>query len=166
MARRHDRVVIEREGRDKGKVFWITEMSATQAEYWAGRMLSMLAAGNTDVPSGFFQMGFEGCAAWIAVRGIGGIDWVIAKPLLDEMMACVTFQPDPSKNVQRALLEDDIEEVVTRFTLREAWFDTHLGFSVRQRYWNSTTAPSAPNNPSGQNIATFPTNVPVAQSGR
>jgi hypothetical protein len=166
MARRRDKVTIEREGRDKGKVFWITEMSATEGEYWAGRMLTLLAAGNTQVPSGFFQMGFEGCAAWIAVHGIGGIDWTVAKPLLDEMMACVTIQPDPTRNITRALLDDDIEEITTRLALREAWFDTHLGFSVRARFWTSTTAPSAPSNPNGQNIATFPTNVPVAQSAR
>jgi hypothetical protein len=55
MPRRHDRVVIEREGRDRGKVFWITEMSSTAGEYWAGRLLTMLAAGNHDVPSGFFR---------------------------------------------------------------------------------------------------------------
>jgi hypothetical protein len=156
MPRRHDRVVIEREGRDRGKVFWITEMSSTAGEYWAGRLLTMLAAGNHDVPSGFFQLGFEGCAAWIAVHGIGGIDWVTCKPLLDEMMQCVTIQPDPNRpNVTRALLEDDIEEITTRLTLREAWFDTHLGFSVRARYWTSTTDTSETNNPSGQSIVTL-----------
>lgn len=155
MGRRHDKVVIERDGRDKGKVFWITEMSSTQGEYWAGRLLTMLAAGNADVPPGFFSLGFEGCAAWIAVHGLGGINWTVAEPLLAEMMACVTFQPDPSRNITRALMDEDIEEITTRLALREAWFDTHLGFSIRARYWNSTTEPSAKNNPSGQNIATL-----------
>ena len=114
MPRRRDKVVIEREGRDHGKIFWITEMSASAGEYWAGRLLTMLAAGNADVPPGFFQLGFEGCAAWVAVHGIGGIDWAVCKPLLDEMMACVTIQPDAARNVTRELLEDDIEEIVTR----------------------------------------------------
>ena len=162
MARRRDKVVIEREGRDKGKVFWVTEMSASAAEHWAGRFLTMLAAGNANVPPGFFQMGFEGAAAWIAVHGIGGIDWALCKPLLDEMMDCVTIQPDPSRNVTRALLEDDIEEIVTRLALREAWFDTHLGFSVRAKYWTSTTGPSETSSPSGPNIAT----LAAARSGR
>jgi hypothetical protein len=90
------------------------------------------------------------------VHGIGGIDWVTCKPLLDEMMQCVTIQPDPNRpNVTRALLEDDIEEITTRLTLREAWFDTHLGFSVRARYWTSTTDTSETNNPSGQSIVTL-----------
>lgn len=162
MARRRDKVVIERAGRDQGKVFWITEMSSTQGEYWAGRLLTMLAAGNANVPPGFFQLGFEGCAAWIAVHGIGGIDWTVCKPLLDEMMDCVTIQPDPSRALTRVLVDDDIEELTTRMALREAWFDTHLGFSVRARYWTSTTEPSGTNNPIGQNIATL---VP-ARSGR
>ena len=165
MARRHDKVVIEREGRDKGKVFWITEMSSAQGEYWAGRLLTMLAAGNTDVPPGFFSLGFEGCAAWIAVHGIGGINWETCLPLLNEMMACVEFQPDPSRNVTRPLIEGDagdIEEITTRFALREAWFDTHLGFSVRARYWTSTTDSSEKSSPSGPNIAT----LDRARSGR
>jgi hypothetical protein len=162
MARRHDKVVIEREGRDQGKVFWITEMPATQAEYWAGRLLTMLAAGNTDVPPGFFSLGFEGCAMWIAVHGIGGINWATCKPLLDEMMACVTYQPSATHNLTRVLADGDIEEVATLLALREAWFDTHLGFSVRDRYWNSTTEPSERNSPSGQNIAT----LDRARSGR
>jgi hypothetical protein len=163
MPRRRDKVVIEREGRDHGKIFWITEMSASAGEHWAGRLLTMLAAGNADVPPGFFQLGFEGCAAWVAVHGIGGIDWAVAYPLLQEMMACVTIQPDAARpNVTRELLEDDIEEIVTRLTLREAWFDTHLGFSVRARYWTSTTDTSETNSPSGQNIAT----LDRARSGR
>jgi hypothetical protein len=162
MPRRRDKVVIEREGRDHGKMFWITEMPASAGEYWAGRLLTMLAAGNADVPPGFFQLGFEGCAAWVAVHGIGGIDWTVCKPLLDEMMACVTIQPDAARNVTRELLEDDIEEIVTRMTLREAWFDTHLGFSVRARYWTSTTEQSEKSNQTGQNIAT----LDRARSGR
>jgi hypothetical protein len=156
MARRRDRVVIEREGRDHGKVFWITEMAAADAEFWAGRLLTMLAAGNANVPNGFFNMGFEGAAAWIAVHGIGGIDWKVCKPLMDEMPACVSFQPDPSRNLTRQLVAEDIEEITTLMALREAWFDTHLGFSIRARYWNSTTGPSGTNNQNGPNIATFP----------
>lgn len=155
MPRRHEKVVIEREGRDRGKIFWITEMSASGGEYWAGRLLTMLAAGNHEVPPGFFQLGFEGCAAWIAVHGIGGIDWVTAKPLLDEMMDCITIQPEASRNVTRALLEEDIEEITTRLILREAWFDTHLGFSVRGRYWTSTTDTSETNSQTGQSIVTL-----------
>jgi hypothetical protein len=156
VARRREKLVIERPGRDLGKVFWITEMSAAAAEYWAGRLLTMLAKGNQNVPSGFFQMGVEGIAAWVAVHGVGGIDWIVAKPLLDEMMDCVTIQPDPNRALTRPLIEDDIEEITTRLAIREAWFDTHLGFSVRARYFNWTTEPLEETNQSGPNIATFP----------
>lgn len=153
--RRINRVVIDAEGRDKGKVFVITEMPAMDAEFWAGRLITMLMAGNANVPSGFFERGMEAAAAWIAVHGIGGIDWGIAKPLLDEMMACVTVQPDPSRNITRGLVTNDIEEIKTLLTLREAWFDTHLGFSVRARYLTSMMATSDENNPTGPNIATL-----------
>jgi hypothetical protein len=101
-------------------------------------------------------MGVEGIAAWVAVHGVGGIDWIVAKPLLDEMMDCVTIQPDPNRALTRPLIEDDIEEITTRLAIREAWFDTHLGFSVRARYFNWTTEPLEETNQSGPNIATFP----------
>jgi hypothetical protein len=157
MARRREKVVIAHEGRDHGKVFWITEMAATDVEYWAGRLLTMLAAGNTNVPPGFFQMGLEGCAAWIAVHGIGGIDWTTCKPLLDEMMQCVTVQPDPDREniIRRLDIRDDIQELTTLLTIREAWFDTHLGFSVRGRFLTSTTEQLEETIPSGPNISTL-----------
>jgi hypothetical protein len=155
VTRRVNKVQIEAEGRDKGKVFVITEMPALDGEYWAGRLLSMLAAGNKSVPAGLFSRGWEGAAAWIAVYGIGGIDWAVCKPLMDEMMRCVTVQPDPGRSLTRELVDSDIEEITTLMTLREAWFDTHVGFSVRARYWTSMTDTSTPQDQTGQNIATL-----------
>jgi hypothetical protein len=119
-------------------------------------MLTLLAAGNVEVTPGFLQRGVEGCAAWIAVHGIGGIDWTVCKPLMDEMMDCVVIQPDPTRNLTRPLIEDDVEEITTLLAIREAWFDTHLGFSLRERYFASTTEPSAETSPNGPNISTFP----------
>jgi hypothetical protein len=160
MARRESTFVAT-EGRDQGKVFRIREMPASQAEAWASRLIIALFRGNADVPSGFFEQGWQTIAA-IGLRGLGGLNWTEAKPLLDEMMACVSIQPDPNRpQVVRGMVEDDIEELKTRLELREAWMDLHLGFSMRARILNSIVdSPSDQSGP-GPNIATFP-----AQSAR
>ena len=70
--------------------------------------------------------------------------------------------PTPIAGEHPLTLYVDKKEIVTLMTMREAWFDTHLGFSVRQRYWTSTTEPSATSSQSGANIAT----LAAARSGR
>jgi hypothetical protein len=116
------------EGRDKDKVFVITEMSASQAESWAIRALLALMNEGTQLPEGFDQMGMAGMAE-VGVRALSNLRWETAKPLLDEMFACVKIMPDPKKpKVVRDLEENDIEEVVTRFKLRKEVFNLHAGF--------------------------------------
>jgi hypothetical protein len=135
MARKEITVTIETEGRDQGKVFLIKELSAQRAEDWAARLLLALTRNGVQVPENVLDMGMAGIAA-VGIRSIGGIPWDQAKPLLDEMMACVRIQPSPSRpNIVRALIDrgddgDDIEEITTRITLREAWITLHTGFSI------------------------------------
>ena len=135
MARKEITVTIETEGRDQSKVFLIKELSAQKAEDWAARLLLALTRNGVQVPENVLDMGMAGIAA-VGIRSIGGIPWDQAKPLLDEMMACVRIQPSPSRpNIIRALIDrgddgDDIEEITTRITLREAWITLHTGFSI------------------------------------
>ncbi|KWO55873.1 hypothetical protein [Burkholderia territorii] len=115
-------------GRDKGKVFQLTEMPADAAEKWAIRALLAIGRAGVDLPPGIEN---EGIAA-IARVGFGAlmrIDFADAEPLLDEMMACVQIQPNPADpRIVRALIADDIEEVSTRVTLRREVFRLHTGF--------------------------------------
>jgi hypothetical protein len=127
VARRETFVTIERDGRDKGRVFKITEMPAEQAEEWAYRLLLALAKAGVEVPEEFFSMSMAAVAA-LGVRALAGLHWEVAKPLLEEMMGCVQFQP--SEKVLRALYPGDIEEVATRVRLREEVIALHTGFSV------------------------------------
>lgn len=127
MARRETLVTIDSAGRDLSKIFKITEMSADRAEAWAYRLLLALAKAGVDVPEDFFSMSMAGVAA-LGIRAMGGLQWDVAKPLLDEMMSCVQIQP-PS-GIARAMFPGDIEEVGTYIRLREEVVALHTGFSV------------------------------------
>ncbi|MCI0152402.1 hypothetical protein KNO81_42165 [Paraburkholderia sediminicola] len=57
------------------------------------------------------------------------IDFHDAELLLDEMMGCVSIQPNPADpKIVRGLIPDDIEEVNTRVLLRREVFRLHTGF--------------------------------------
>ena len=116
------------EGRDQGKVFQIREMSASQAEMWAARAFFAMARNGIDIPDEIVDAGMVGIASF-AIKAICGMTFDEARPLLDEMMACVKVMPDPNRpEVVRALIEDDIEEVRTRLKLRKEVFKLHTDF--------------------------------------
>lgn len=143
MARKTKNVTITAEGRDKGKVFVLTEMSASRAEAWAARALLALMAGNVQLPAGIEKLGFAGLVQ-VGVRALTGLRWEAAEPLLAEMMTCVQVMPDPSKpTVVRPLIEDDIEEVATRIALRREIWELHTGFLQAGGPSTSGTAPAA-----------------------
>lgn len=112
-------------GRDKGKQFHITEMSASQAESWAFRVILAIGNAGIEIPDNLASQGMAGLMA-VGYLNLLKIPYEAAKPLLDEMMGCV--QIIPSANLKRALIEDDIEEVKTRLLLRKAVWDLHMDF--------------------------------------
>jgi hypothetical protein len=123
-------VTIEAKGRDHGKVFQIDEMPASRAEKWATRAMLALTRAGVEIPENVGDMGMAAIAA-MGLHAIGNLSFADAEPLLDEMMGCVRFIPDPSQpKVVRALLEDDIDEVATRLFLRSEVVALHVGFSI------------------------------------
>lgn len=155
MARKTLIYTVQDEGRDIGKCFSLTEMPASQAERWAIRAFLAMAKGGIEIPDGLEQSGMAG----IAKVGLGlllKIPPEDALPLLDEMMGCVQFVPNPSnRNVVRALIEDDIEEVITRFKLRKEVFGLHVDFSKAGATSTSESAP-APANAASSTISIPP----------
>lgn len=130
MARKTLRYTVEDQGRDLGKVFLLTEMSASAAEAWAMRIVLALLDGNPDMPIDLMRSGMAGIAAIGVIKAIGGLKWSVSKPLLDEMWECVKIIPNPGpKEMARKPMEEDIEEVITRFNLRVAVLELHMGFS-------------------------------------
>lgn len=130
MARKVKPITIPHEGRDKGKVFIITEMSATQADDWASRAFFAIGKSGVSLPDHVFSSGLAGLAH-IGFSALMRIEFDDAKVLFEELMACVKIQPDlanPAFN--RPLVEDDIEEVGTRLFLKAEVFSLHTGFSI------------------------------------
>ncbi len=119
---------VSAEGRDRGKVFQLTEMPSDQAEKWAIRALLALGRAGIDLPPGIEREGMAAMAR-IGLEALMRIDFHDAEPLLDEMMGCVAIQPNPADpKIVRALIPDDIEEVSTRVLLRREVFRLHTGF--------------------------------------
>jgi hypothetical protein len=131
VSRKEIVVTVPLDGRDKNKRFKIVEMPASQAEAWGARLMLALAASGADVPPNLMDMGMAGVAA-MGIRAIGGIKWAEAKPLLDEMFACVSVMRDPAHPdiSWGPLVEQDIEEVRTRIWLREKVIALHTDFSI------------------------------------
>jgi hypothetical protein len=125
MARKQANVTIDGNGRDAGKVFVLTELSAAAAETWAGRALFAMLNAGVEIPDNIAQAGLAGIAA-LGINALTKLPFDAAKPLLDEMFECVKIQPSP--NVVRALVDDDIEEVLTRLTLRREILKLHIDF--------------------------------------
>lgn len=141
MARKQSTVTITADGRDKGKVFVLTEMSASAAEEWAGRALFAMLNAGVDIPDNLAGAGLAGVAS-LGINALTRVSFDAAKPLLDEMFSCVQIQPSP--NVTRRLIEDDIEEVATRLQLRKAVLDLHLSFFTDGAGSTSASAAAAP----------------------
>lgn len=125
MARKQITLTIGAEGRDKGKVFILTELSAYDAEEWAGRALFSLMNAGVEIPDKIAEAGLAGVAA-MGMKALAKLPFDSAKPLLDKMMDCVQIQPSPS--VTRELMPGDVEEVATLFTLRKKVLGLHLDF--------------------------------------
>jgi len=133
-------------GRDAGKQYLITEMSGDQTEDWALRAFLALASSGVEIPDDLQDMGMAGIAS-LSLTAIAGIKWDFAKPLLDEMMACVQVMPDKSNPANTRPIfknSDDIEEVATRLMLRKEVFGLHMDFSALAPFLRSGTAGQAP----------------------
>ena len=116
-------------GRDKDKKFLLTEMSAADTEDWAAQAFFLLMGAGIEIPDDDAQAGIAGLIK-MGISALGKVPYEQARPLLERMMECVQVRPDPRHpDVLRALMDDDIEEVKTRFQLRKAIWDLHTGFS-------------------------------------
>jgi hypothetical protein len=134
MARKEKAIVISTPGRDAGKMFHITELSASEAEAWATRALFVMMNCGVEVPDDLLSAGLAGIAA-IGIKSLSRVPYEMAKPLFDEMMECIAIVPDPKQPLVKRgyggvgpMIEDDIEEVSTRLQLRKAVLELHLDF--------------------------------------
>ena len=134
--RKEKDVTIIADGRDKGKVFHLTEMGAIPAEKWAIRACGAIAKTGFD---------FDPSGGWAIIAALGfhallKAEWALVEPLLDEMMTCVQFKAPAAT---RPLFDGDIEEIATVVKLRDEVFELHSGFSVAAALYSLAAARSA-----------------------
>lgn len=119
--------------RDQGKTFFITEWPAAKADRWVQRLTFAATGGGGSLPLDLRGIGWEG----VAIMGVntllrGSIDPDVMIPIGDELLECVRFVPDPKQPASARTINentDDIEEVQTRWWLRDQVVSVHTGFS-------------------------------------
>lgn len=144
MARKIVTYTVTAEGRDKGKTFVLTEMSATQAHKWATKAIFAVLNSGVEMPDEMLKMGLAGFAM-MGIGAITDIPFAVAEPLLDELMTCVQIQ---QQLATRRLVEEDIEEPWTIFELQGQAFTLHVGpfiSAVRKPSPSSPTTPAPVN---------------------
>jgi hypothetical protein len=124
-------ITISQEGRDKGKKFLITEMSAFHADNWASRaIVAVLNAGNEiDIDP---RMGIGGMLGMVqkVYSMLQGIKPEVAIPLWDELLQCIQVIPSNGEARELIINDDggDIEEWRTYMALKKEAFMLHVDF--------------------------------------
>ena len=127
-------ITIDREGRDKGKTFFLTEMPASRLEKWSARVI--VAAFSGEVPAAVLEasrVSNAGALVTALNHVLAGLDWKIVEPLYDELLDCVSFVPRPDKPEAKIQLRPDnvdnfIEEVSTLYRLRLEVLELNFAF--------------------------------------
>lgn len=142
MTLRTQQFTITDAGRDKGKVFVLTEMAARPAHRWATRVLFAAMNSGADVPDDMAGAGMAGIAA-LAIKALAKIPYEVAEPMLDELLLCVQFMPEPGKpNVVRALFDGDVQEASTFFRLQKEVVTMHVAPFISGATSTTASAPS------------------------
>jgi hypothetical protein len=118
--------------RDLNKHFLVTEWPAARADRWMQKVTFAFNKGAGELPMSMRGVGWEG----IAIVGIntflrGNVSSEEMMPLLDELLECVKLIRDPKHPdvVTDIVSDDDIEEVATRWWLRNEVVSVHINFS-------------------------------------
>lgn len=128
MARKVEHVVIEAEGRDKGKTFILTEMPAIAGERWATQALSLMSNAGQTVPRGAADAGMAGLAT-VALGALPSLK-ALQDPSLDAWWDTVQYQHAPNQMPQKLFpgAACQIEEISTVGQLRMKVLEMHVGF--------------------------------------
>jgi hypothetical protein len=129
-------ITIDADNRDRGKRFFIKEMPASQAERWALKVVAYLARRGVQVPVG---AELAGMASLPSFSPLAMMSWIDDDMLIGEIMSCIQAWPEGSP-IARRLVENDIEEILTRVYLKTEVIALHVGFSMAVVAW--TLSPS------------------------
>lgn len=130
MARKEIPFIVEEEGRDKGKEFLITEMSAWDADTLAQDIFRAMGDSRlTEIPADVIAMGCAGLAT-IGLSVISASSPDVARHLRDRLMSTVDIiiTNEGGRQQRKVKGELDFEEVSTIRTLLDKVFQVNFDF--------------------------------------
>lgn len=143
----------ERDNRDAGRSYLLTEMPALQAERWGRRAVGAMSRQELDVREEFGKLGMLGFYL-LGLQALAAGDMDAIDTLMDEMLPQI--QIIESQAVTRPLGGDgDIWEVSTLILLRKELIELHMGFTFAELA-SMLVAASAATAPVSQNTQTSP----------
>lgn len=131
MARKEIPFIVETEGRDKGKEFLITEMSAWDADTLAQDIFRAMGDSNyTGIPPDVIAMGCAGLAT-VGLSVISASSPDVAQTLRDRLMSTVDIiitTKEGGRQQRKVNGALDFEEVSTIRTLLDKVFEINFDF--------------------------------------
>ncbi|MCQ6309765.1 MULTISPECIES: hypothetical protein [Citrobacter] len=130
MARKEIPFIVEEEGRDKGKEFLITEMSAWDADSLAQDIFRAMGDSNySSIPADVIAMGCAGLAT-VGLSVISASSPEVARQLRDRLMSTVDIiiTSDGQRQQRKVNGSLDFEEVSTIRSLLDKVFQVNFDF--------------------------------------
>lgn len=130
MARKEIPFIVETEGRDKGKEFLITEMSAWDADTLAQDIFRAMGDSNySSIPADVIAMGCAGLAT-VGLSIISASSPEVARQLRDRLMSTVDIiiTNDGQRQQRKVNGSLDFEEVSTIRSLLDKVFQVNFDF--------------------------------------
>ncbi|EAS3168166.1 hypothetical protein DOV11_03975 [Salmonella enterica] len=130
MARKEIPFIVEEEGRDKGKEFLITEMSAWDADSLAQDIFRAMGDSNySSIPADVIAMGCAGLAT-VGLSVISASSPEVARQLRDRLMSTVDIIITNDGQCQQRKVNGslDFEEVSTIRSLLDKVFQVNFDF--------------------------------------
>lgn len=130
MARKEIPFIVEEEGRDKGKEFIITEMSAWDADTLAQDIFRAMGDSNySQIPADVIAMGCAGLAT-VGLSVISASSPDVARQLRDRLMSTVDIiiTNDGQRQQRKVNGSLDFEEVSTIRSLLDKVFQVNFDF--------------------------------------
>ncbi|HIA5714183.1 TPA: hypothetical protein ACWQQG_000945 [Yersinia enterocolitica] len=129
MSRKKITYTVEDEGRDKGKEFIITEMSAWDAEELSEEIYRAMGHGEfNSLPADVVAMGVAGLAT-VGVSVLAAAPASVSRPISDRILSTVEIViTNEGKDITRSIKPIDFEEISTIRTLKDKVFELNFGF--------------------------------------
>lgn len=134
---RKEAIITIDSGRDAGKTFHVSEMSASHVEKWAARALLVVLGGNGQMDNAQVKdLAKTSNASALVSVGLGAlstVSWEKVEPLYDELLPQVAIMPDADKpsvkiTLRPANVDNHVEDVATLVRLRGEVLKLSLDF--------------------------------------